>query len=269
MFIDPKIVKQIPIEKLKYNQNLPIQNIDIETLVKLSQTNIPSDLPLVSTTYTQTPNTEEQIIILLSNILLKIRKIQGLKKVPTVFYHEIKTQELLFLYTTYKKFNIINPLEEAIILHQLNKEGYTHKQIAQVLGVSRSYITNKIRLTVQPKELITALINGDISEGHAKIIMGIEDKVTKLNILDIVLNEGLSVKQTAKLVQNFKGYSQTPNKIDPKLKNKLETVTKKAKELNIPLEILVPKRKKNYITKLTILIKEPDQLDTLSEVFKT
>ncbi len=269
MFIAKDKIHNINLQQLVYNPKLPRQNTDVETLVKLSHTKIPADLPLISTTYSENPQQEKNITILLSNLLLKIRKLQGHKKVPVVFYHEIKSQELLFIYTNFKKYNLINHLEEAIILHQLNKEGYTHKQIASVLGVSRSYITNKVRLTIQPKELIQALINDVITEGHAKILMGITDKVTQLNLLDIIQNENLSVKETAKLVQNFKGYTPLPKKTDPVLVKKLEKLERELKSQNLRYEILIPKRKKEYITKVTVLIKDTNQLDKLLSKLNT
>jgi len=268
MFLDPTKIVYMPISKLSYNENLPRQNINIETLVKLANSNIPSDLPLISTTYTEKPTDEEHINILLSNLLLKIRKLQNQKKVAVAFYHKLTTQELLFIYTTYKKYNLINYLEEAIILHQLNKEGFTHKQIANVLGVSRSYITNKIRFVAQPKELIEAVINNEISEGHAKLLMGLKDKITKLNILEIVKTENLSVKETGKLIQNFKGIKPTSTPLKNSTKKLITQLEKQLNSITENFEITIPRRRKTYLCKITLKLHDQNQLKNLIELLK-
>ncbi len=268
MFLDPTKIAYIPTSKLSYSENLPRQNVNIETLVKLANSNIPNDLPLISTTYTEKATKEEQISILLSNLLLKIRKLQNQKKVAVAFYHKLTTQELLFIYTTYKKYNLINYLEEAIILHQLNKEGFTHKQIANVLGVSRSYITNKIRFIAQPKELIEAVINNEITEGHAKLLMGIKDKVTKLNILEIIKTENLSVKETGKLIQNFRGIKPTASTIKSSTKKLLNQLEKHISNITKDFEITIPKRRKTYLCKITLKLQDQNQLEKLTELLK-
>jgi len=266
MFVTPEKIHHISIDKLIYNSQLPRQNLGVDRIVKIANSKLPEDLPLVSTTYTTDPNAESQIEILLSDILLKVRKIQGHNKVKVVFFHQLQTQELLFIFTTYKKHDLINPLEEAIVLHQLNKEGFTHKKIAQILNVSRSYITNKIRLLQQPKEIIEALINGEITEGHVKVLMGIKDKVTKLNLLAAIKTDGLSVKQTSKLVSTFKGLDTEKTRMTPGFRTELEAIAKKLKTAGIDIDIYVPMRRKGYVAKLTLYLKDALAIKDLKEL---
>lgn len=94
----------------------------------------------------------------------------------------------------------LNPVEEAMAYRALmDKYGMTQDRLAEVMGKSRPYIANLTRLLSLPEEALTALSNGEISVGHAKVLLSIDDKDTLIYALNSVISDKLSVRQTEKL----------------------------------------------------------------------
>lgn len=95
----------------------------------------------------------------------------------------------------------LNPVEEAMAYRALmDKYGMTQDRLAEVMGKSRPYIANLTRLLSLPEEALTALSNGEISVGHAKVLLSIDDKDSLIYALNTIISEKLSVRQTEKLV---------------------------------------------------------------------
>ena len=94
----------------------------------------------------------------------------------------------------------LNPVEEAMAYRALmDKYGMTQDRLAEVMGKSRPYIANLTRLLSLPEEALSALSNGEISAGHAKVLLSIEDKDSLIYALNTIISEKLSVRQTEKL----------------------------------------------------------------------
>lgn len=94
----------------------------------------------------------------------------------------------------------LNPVEEAMAYRALmDKYGMTQDRLAEVMGKSRPYIANLTRLLSLPEEALTALSNGEISVGHAKVLLSIEDKDSLIYAINTIISEKLSVRQTEKL----------------------------------------------------------------------
>lgn len=98
----------------------------------------------------------------------------------------------------------LNPVEEAMAYRALmDKYGMTQDRLAEVMGKSRPYIANLTRLLSLPEEALTALSNGEISVGHAKVLLSIDDKDTLIYALNTIISDKLSVRQTEKLVSEL------------------------------------------------------------------
>ena len=95
----------------------------------------------------------------------------------------------------------LNPIEEARGYQQLmEKFGRTQEQVSTALGKSRSYIANLLRLLNLPNEIISYLISGQISAGHAKVLVSSDDAI---KISRLIINNNLSVRETEKLVRSL------------------------------------------------------------------
>ena len=94
----------------------------------------------------------------------------------------------------------LNPVEEANgYKHIIEDFGYTHDQLAKEVGKSRSHITNLLRILNLPSEVIIAIKNGNITLGHAKVLLGTDDP---LKYLDDIITKQLSIRQLEKLIEN-------------------------------------------------------------------
>ena len=101
----------------------------------------------------------------------------------------------------------LNPIEEARGYQQLmEKFGRTQEQVSTALGKSRSYVANLLRLLNLPDEVIGYLVSGQISAGHAKVLVS-SDKAIKISRL--IISDNLSVRETEKLVRSL---NQSDNK---------------------------------------------------------
>ena len=95
----------------------------------------------------------------------------------------------------------LNPVEEAFAFKELiEKYDMTQETLAKAMGKSRPYIANSMRLLSLPEEAVEMLRNGEITTGHAKVLMSLTDK-TKIHIaIENIINDKLSVRETEKLV---------------------------------------------------------------------
>ncbi|HEV7662069.1 MAG TPA: ParB/RepB/Spo0J family partition protein [Chloroflexota bacterium] len=98
----------------------------------------------------------------------------------------------------------LNPLEEAHAYRQLLEEhGLTQEALAQRIGKSRVAVTNTLRLLQLPEEVRQALANGELSEGHARAILMANGEPQRLRVLERVLAEHLSVRDTEALARQL------------------------------------------------------------------
>ena len=98
----------------------------------------------------------------------------------------------------------LNPLEESMGYHSLvNEFGLTQAKVAERVGKSRSYITNTMRFIHLDNELKNFLTNQKISAGHAKVLLGIEDKLLRLSLGRDVVKNGWSVRRCEEEIQKL------------------------------------------------------------------
>lgn len=99
----------------------------------------------------------------------------------------------------------LNAIEEAAAYQQLVEEGgLTHEQMAERLGLSRPAVTNALRLLDLPPGIQRMVIEGKLSAGHARALLGLAGNPLLERTAIRVAAEGLSVRQTEQLVRELK-----------------------------------------------------------------
>ena len=94
----------------------------------------------------------------------------------------------------------LNPVEEARGYQTLIKVyGLTQEEAAQSVGKSRPAVTNAMRLLALPEEVLTMLEAGELSAGHARALLAIEDDAVKIEAAKLIVAKGMSVRQTEAL----------------------------------------------------------------------
>ena len=105
----------------------------------------------------------------------------------------------------------LNPIEEAQSYQYLIDKGLTHKEIAQTMGKSRPYITNSVRLLNLPLNIMEAIKEGRISQGHARLLINLSEKEQNQWFTKI-LSQELSVRQLEKQLQPHQKKTSAKNK---------------------------------------------------------
>ena len=185
----------------------------------------------------------------------------GLHEVPIVIVEADDLKSLEFSIVENVQRHDLNPIEEAQGYQRLIDEfGYDQEKVAQFIGKSRAHIANCLRLLFLPKEVITLIEEDKISQGHAKVLVGLKNSFF---LAKKILDKKLSVRQTENLVRNFKN----PKKIksifkDPNIKD-LENNLKEKIGINVFI-----KNKKNNKGSLIFEYKDLDQLNRIILILK-
>lgn len=126
----------------------------------------------------------------------------------------------------------LNPIEEARAYKALTDSfGLTQKDIAELVGRSRAVITNSIRLLHLHPEIISFIENGDLSAGHGKVLLTIEDQNIQLRLAHRVISAQLSVRNLELIVEAAQKETAEPSEDDLKLRNYLDRLESKLKEV--------------------------------------
>lgn len=96
----------------------------------------------------------------------------------------------------------LNPVEEANGYNELiEKYGMTQDKVAKMVGRSRSSVANAIRILTLPESVLDMLEKGDLSVGHAKALLGFEDRELLISIAEKASNGGMTVRQVENAVK--------------------------------------------------------------------
>lgn len=145
-------------------------------------------------------------------------RIAGLTEIPAVIVTSdgITAAEMALVENIQR--SDLTPVEEAMGYRDLiNTFGLTQEQVADKVGKSRSAVTNALRLLDLPEETLEMLADGRISQGHAKVLLGLNDKSLINNTANQIIAEDLSVRATEKLVKFLNSpvkEKKTPAKAD-------------------------------------------------------
>lgn len=138
-------------------------------------------------------------------------RMAGLSEVPVMIIEadDKKAAELALVENIQRKD--LNPVEEAQAYADLIEEySYTQEEISKKVGRSRSSIANALRLLDLPEKVLEKLAQGEISEGHAKVLLGIKESEKLEKAAEAVVSRELSVRETEKLVKSLNEKKEEP-----------------------------------------------------------
>lgn len=141
----------------------------------------------------------------------------------------------------------LNPIEEAAAMQNLLKtHKLTQEQLAKKLGKPRATIANTIRILNLDESLQDFVSRGDLSEGHAKAILGLKDKEDQRKVADIIMTRDMNVRQAEAFIKKYieaqTNPSQKKETILPDIRLTLSTKeveTKLKKQLGAKVKIKV------------------------------
>lgn len=133
----------------------------------------------------------------------KASLLAGLMKIPAIINQtDDNTSAEIALLENLQRKNL-TVIEESQSYKKLLDRGFTQDEIANKLGVSQSSIANKLRLLNLPKEVQEALLYNKISERHARSLLSLNNKEKQIQLLNKIINEKLTVKQTEEEISNI------------------------------------------------------------------
>lgn len=193
-------VMEVEVTKIVPNPHQPRTHFDEEKLLELSQS-IKEHGILQPLVVTQSGNHYELIA---GERRFQAAKKAGLLRVPVIVREALEEQDKLELaiIENIQRHNL-NPIEEARAYQRLTDEfGLSQEEVAKKMGKSRSTVANSLRLLHLPIDMQRAVSEGKISEGHAKALLGIENKEKQRAIFELILSEELTVRETENKVRS-------------------------------------------------------------------
>ena len=140
----------------------------------------------------------------------------GLSEIPSVIrnYTDQEVAQIALIENLQREN--LNPIEEALGYKTLiDKFNMTQESVSSKLGKSRSAIANSIRLLSLDEPIQSKLITGEISSGHARALLSVEDTDTRLTLLDSIIEKGLNVRQTEALAKHLQSSKPKKEKKQP------------------------------------------------------
>ena len=185
----------------------------------------------------------------------------GLHEVPVVILDVDDAKSLEFAIVENVQRQDLNPIEEARGYQKLIDEfNYNQEKLSQFIGKSRSYIANSLRLLSLPDEVLQFVEKGNISAGHARSLIGLQNPS---EIAKKIIQKKLSVRQAEVLVKQLRNkklkliHKKDPNILD--LQRILEEKTGLA---------VTVKNKKNNSGTISFEYHDLDQLDRITNTIK-
>ena len=185
----------------------------------------------------------------------------GLHEIPVVILNVDDVKSLEFAIVENVQRQDLNPIEEARGYQKLVKDfNYNQEKLAKFIGKSRSYIANSLRLLGLPAEVLIMVEAGDLSAGHARSLIGINNS---LELAKKIIQKKLSVRQAEVLLRQFK--NKKFKLVSKKDSNILEL--QKSLEEKTGLSVSINNKKNNTGT-ITFEYRDLEQLDKLINTIK-
>lgn len=197
---DENKIVNIDISLIKPNKNQPRKKFDNEALRELKHSIKKFGViqPII------VRKIRDQYEIVAGERRWQASKDAGLKEIPCIVKEIEKVEATKLALIENIQREDLNPIEEAMAFNNLMKNyGYTQEEISDIIGKSRSYIANTIRLLKLNEKVAEYIVRGDLSSGHGRALLGIEDGKKQLEIAEKIKNEKLNVRDTEKLIKEI------------------------------------------------------------------
>ncbi|MCC8169376.1 MAG: ParB/RepB/Spo0J family partition protein [Oscillospiraceae bacterium] len=192
----------IKLSSIEPNKNQPRKNFDNEKIEVLAESIKENGLiqPIIVT-----PSKNGMYKIVAGERRWRASKKAGLKEIPAVIrdYSDEQVAEIALIENLQRED--LNPIEEALGYKALLEDfNLTQELISRRIGKSRSAIANSMRLLSLEEQIQKLLVSGDISGGHARAILSLDDNELRLALSKKIIEDGLTVRQAEALSKQLK-----------------------------------------------------------------
>lgn len=254
-------VTQLDVDLIEPNPRQPRANFDPDDLAELTASI--KEHGVLQPLLVAQPEESDQFILIAGERRLQAAKRAGLEAVPAVVRQASEEQLLVWALIENLQREDLNPIEAAEGYRQLAEDfELSHEGIAERVGKSRSAVSNTLRLLQLPSTLQKAVRTGQISEGHARALLGLPTKKAQNAALKTILDGELNVRQAEELVRRLSG---KPKKKAPKGTRRSPEEKALEDELETALGTKVSLRTKKQGGTLTVHFYSDEELNALVE----
>lgn len=194
-------IMRIPLEQIQVNPKQPRYDFDEQALNELAESIKLHDI-IQPITVVKLNNNQYQLIS--GERRWRASKLAGLKDIPAYIRTADDQQMLEMALLENLQRQDLNAIEVALSYKRLMDEcDLTQEQVAERMKKERSTVTNYLRLLKLPPDIQKAVRDGQLSMGHARAIIGLENVDQQLYAFREVTEKGLSVRQVEQLVKNM------------------------------------------------------------------
>lgn len=200
----------LPIDEIEPNRDQPRKNFDETALAELADSIHAHGVlqPLLVR-----PCADGSYRLVAGERRYRAARMAGLTEVPVTVREMTDEEESVFALIENLQREDLNAIEEAEGLKQLIESyGLTQEQAASRVGKSRTAVTNSLRLLNLPSAVSELVKNGKISMGHARALLSVEDKAEVQRIADLIVNSGISVRETERLCRRAGQEKKAPER---------------------------------------------------------
>ncbi len=261
-----KEVTFVKIGKVEPNREQPRKNFDEDALLELSESVKQHGVlqPLL------VQDKKDYYEIIAGERRWRAAKLAGLKEVPVIIKN-LTEQEIveISLIENIQRENL-NPIEEALAYKRLlNEFNLKQDEVAERVSKSRTAVTNSMRLLKLDERVQQMVIDDLISTGHARALLGIEDKEQQYAVAQQIFDEKLSVRETEKLVKKLQKQKTEPTKkiVDESMSVFFEDMEQRLKSI-MGTKVAIH-QKDNQKGKIEIDYYSTDELERIMELFQS
>jgi len=252
-------VQQVAVDAIQPNPRQPRIHFKEEELLELAASIREHGViqPLIVT-----PNSDGTFILIAGERRWQAAQKAGLRTVP-VITRQASNQELLeiALIENVQRADL-NSMEEAEAYRQLVEEfGLSHEAVAKRVGKSRVAVTNTLRLLTLADVVKQALVDGKITEGHARALLALSTQKAQASALQTVINLSFNVRQTEEYMRKLGG--QKPIKARKPSRNADVNDVEKRLQRSLGTKVALKHGKKGGT--VTIYYYSGEELDALLE----
>ncbi len=214
--VHPDAVRELTLDQIVADPKQPRKHFDHHSLEELTASIKEHGIlqPLVVTP----ANAEGKHTLIAGERRFRASTMLGLKAVP-VIVRDVKEQQRLELSIVENVQRAdLNPIEEALAYQRLmNEFNLTQEEVGKRVGKSRPGVANTLRLLELPDEVQSAVAEGKISAGHAKILASLERPSEQQAYLDRILKHNLTVRELEEQTKTVRraGKTASPERFDP------------------------------------------------------
>ncbi len=199
-----KQIRFVKIDKIVIPEEYPKQVVELDKLVALANKYKNAPLPVLCS-----PDNS----LFVGELYLRILRFAELVKVPCISVDDLSLEQIVILLKEYGETDLLSIYELIKFMKFLHEEhGLSHQELGEMFGISRVAVTNRLRLLTLPYDVLYGLVNGQISEGHARALLALKKEDLILYAYNKIVEKNLSVREAEQMVREVLGRQKQSRK---------------------------------------------------------